>query len=146
MRRDYSYGFFRVELLVIVFTIVLVLLVAVPKAKGVLLNIKLNSAVDSVMSYKESINNFYMGKLFNDESFKLDGVYTISNGNLVGNGNNYNINIHGNVPSGGYLFYEDNNLKSGCVIIDGYSFIITDGNIDYSSIGNCIVEDKYGVL
>lgn len=130
-------GFFRVELLVVMFAVVLVMLFAVPKVKNIVLNIKRNSAVDSVISYKENISNFYMSKLFIDENFKLDGIYRISDGNLMNDFDSYNISVYGNIPTEGYLIYQDNVLKDGCVVVDIFSVSIIDGEVVSATKGSC---------
>lgn len=130
-------GFFRVELIVVMFAGLLVMFFAVPRAKKMVLNIKMNSAIDSVNSYKENVNNFYVSKLFLDNSFKLDGVYNISNGNLITDTDEYEIKVYGNVPSGGYLLYNDNVLKDGCVIVGDFSVIVSDGEVISATKGSC---------
>lgn len=130
-------GFFRVELLVVMFAVVLVMLFAVPKVENIVLNIKRNSAVDSVISYKENISNFYMSKLFIDENFKLDGIYKVSDGNLITETNSYIINVYGNIPTEGYLIYQDNVLKDGCVVVDNFSVSIIDGEVVSATKGSC---------
>ena len=130
-------GFFRVELLVVMFAVVLVMLFAVPKVKNIVLNIKRNSAVDSVISYKENISNFYMSKLFIDENFKLDGTYRISDGNLITETDSYIINVYGNIPTEGYLIYQDNVLKDGCVVVDNFSVSIIDGEVVSATKESC---------
>ena len=130
-------GFFRLELLVVMFAALLVMLFAVPKVKNIVLNIKKNSAVDSVISYKENISNFYMNKLFIDDNFKLDGTYRVSDGNLVTETDLYNISVYGNVPTDGYLIYQDNVLKDGCVTVDIFSVNIIDGEVVSATRGSC---------
>lgn len=130
-------GFFRVELIVGMFAALLVMLFAVPRARNMVSNIKIKGAIDSVISYKESVNNFYVSKLFLNNDFKLDGVYSISNGNLISNNDEYEINVYGNVPSSGYLLYQDNILKDGCVVVDNFSVNIVDGNVLSATKGNC---------
>ena len=130
-------GFFRLELLVVMFAALLVMLFAVPKVKNIVLNIKKNSAVDSVISYKENISNFYMNKLFIDDNFKLDGTYRVSDGNLVTETDLYNISVYGNVPTDGYLIYQDNVLKEGCVTVDIFSVNIIDGEVVSATRGSC---------
>lgn len=131
-------GFFKVEMLVIVLVFALVVLIAIPKARSVILNIKLNSAVDSVISYRDNVNNFYMSKLFNDDSFKLNGAYEISNGNLVLDSISYDISVYGNIPDGGYLIYQDNILKNGCVTVGDFYVNIENGEVVSADKGSCI--------
>lgn len=137
-----SHGFFKIELFVISFAVLLVAFVVFPRAKGAVLNIKLNSAIDSAYSYKESVNNYYVSQLLFDSSFKLDGLYTISDGKLVIGDSIYNILLGGNVPEGGYLDYQDNVLKNGCININGYSVIVEDGDVISASKGNCETIDN----
>ncbi len=137
-RSTYSSQFFsKIELLVIILAVVLVAFIAFPKVTSILYNIKLNSAIDSANSYKESVNNYYVSQLLLDNDFKLDGFYTISDGKLVDENDIYNILMTGNVPSTGYLDYENNVLKDGCIVIGEYSVIVENGNVVSASKGNC---------
>lgn len=138
-----THGHFRAELFVISFALLIIGLVVYPKIKFVVMDAKMNSAVDSVISYKESINNFYVSRLLYDNSFKLDGVYRIADGNLIDDQNTYNIMISGNVPSNGYLTYQDNMLKDGCVVVGKYSVLVSDGEVQSASLGIC---DSYVAL
>ena len=134
-----THGHFRAELFVISFVLFLVAFVVFPKAHGAYVNIKLNSAIDSAYSYKESIDNYYVSQLLYDSSFKLNGSYIIADGNLVSGEDTYNILMGGNVPDGGYLNYTDNKLNNGCIGIKGYSVLIEDGQISFAKKGNCDV-------
>lgn len=132
-----THGHFRAELFVISFALLVIGLFVYPKVKIVVLDAKLNSAIDSVISYKESVNSFYVSRLLYDSSFKLDGVYKISDGNLVTDSEEYDIHIYGNVPSSGYLLYKDNILKDGCVMINNFSVIVVDGDVSSATQGSC---------
>ena len=134
-----THGHFRAELFVISFVLFLVACVIFPKAQGAYGRIKLNSAIDGAYSYKESIDNYYVSQLLFDNDFKLNGSYIISDGNLVSDGNTYNILMGGNIPDGGYLNYVDNDLKSGCISIKGYSVLIENGEISSTTKGSCDV-------
>ena len=138
-----THGHFRAELFVISFALLIIGLFVYPKVRVVVLDAKKNSAVDSVISYKESINNFYVSRLLYDSTFKLDGVYKISDGNLIDDNDTYNIMISGNIPSGGYLTFQDNMLKNGCVVVGKYSVIVSDGGIQSANLGTC---DSYVAL
>jgi hypothetical protein len=143
-RDDYStHGHFRAELFIISFAVLVIGLFVYPKAKGVILDIKMSSAVDSVNSYKESIENYYVSRLLYDDSFKLDGVYKIDEGSLVDDYDTYNIMVTGNVPSSGYLSYQNNVLKDGCVVVGNYSVVVSDGNVLSAQLGSC---DSYVAL
>lgn len=142
---SYSHGNFRVELFVILLAVVLIVLFAFPKAKSALLNVKLNGAIESANSYKESVNNYYVSQLLFDNNFKLDGFYSVVDGNLVSDSDIYNIMIGGNTPYSGYLDYENNVLKNGCISVGSYSVNIVDGNVDSAFVGNCETEVALGI-
>jgi len=136
-----THGHFRAELFVISFVLFIVAFIVFPKARGAYGKIKLNSAIDSAYSYKESVNNYYVSQLLFDNNFKLDGVYTISDGKLVFGEAIYNILISGNVPNGGYLDYENNVLKDGCIDINGYSVLVSNGDVVSAYKGSCELID-----
>lgn len=135
----------KIELLVILLAVVLVVLVGYPKAKSAFLNVKKNGAIDSVNSYKESVNNFYLSQLLYDNSFKLDGMYSVVDGNLISGDDVINIMIGGNVPYAGYLNYDNNTLKDGCISVDKYSVNIVDGNVVSAAVGSCETDVALGM-
>lgn len=136
-----SHGFSKGEVLCFILAIVLIVFFVFPRAKGVFGKVKLNSIVDSAYSYKESVNNYYVSQLLFDNSFKLDGIYTISDGKLVLGESTYNILMGGNVPNSGYLNYENNVLKDGCINISGYSVSVSDGDVVSVTKGVCSQSD-----
>ena len=145
-RSGYStHGHFRAELFVISFALFLVAFVVFPKVRYAYSEIKMSSAIESVNSYKESINNYYVSQLLFNTDFKLDGTYTVSNGNLVMDDQVYNIRMVGNVPTNGYLNYENNKLKDGCVVVLGYEVVISDGDVVSTSKGECSHEIALGI-
>lgn len=141
-KNNVSHGFSRIELFVICLVVILAVFIIFPKAKNVLSSVKLNGAIESTMSYKESIDNYYVSQLMFDSSFSFNGVYTIENGDLVNDDNMYNISILGNAPSGGYLDFEYNILKRGCVVVDGFSVVVENGNIVSVSKDSCEFENN----
>lgn len=141
-KNNVSHGFSRIELFVIFLVVVLAVFIGFPKVKNAIVSVKLNGAIDSVSSFKESVNNYYVSQLMFDDSFSLDGIYTVSNGNLISNGDIYNIRISGNVPSDGYLDYENNILKNGCIVVDKYAVILEDGEIVSVSKGTCDISSE----
>ena len=140
-----THGHFRAELFVISFALFLVAFVVFPKVKYAYSEIKMNGAIESVNSYTESINNYYVSQLLFDSNFKLDGTYTVSNGNLIIDDQVYNIRMVGNVPTDGYLDYENNILKDGCVMVSGYEVVIKSGEIVSTSKGSCSKEIALGM-
>ena len=132
-----THGHFRAELFIIPFVLLIVGFAAFPKIKNAYGNIKLNSAIDGAISYKESIDNYYVSQLMSDSSFKLDGYYVISDGSLVFGDYVYDIVKGGSSPQSGYLDYKDNVLTDGCIDINGYSIIVSDGQVVNGIKGSC---------
>lgn len=141
-KKNYSsHSFFKVELLVIILAIVLIVVVSFPKLKKFVFNVRLESALDSAYEYSESVSNFFVSHLVFDDSFKLNGFYKVSDGNLIDDGKVYNISMAGNVPSGGYLNYENNILKQGCLIVGNYYIMIENGKFINVSSDDCLKND-----
>lgn len=136
-----SHNFIKIELIVVLLALAVIVLFAYPKARGFVGKIKLDNAIDSVYSYKESISNFYVSQLLVDSNFKFDGVYTISDGNLVVGDYVYNIISGANAPQGGYLDYQNNVLKNGCIDINGFTIVVENGDIVSASVGSCPIND-----
>lgn len=132
-----SHGFSKIELFVILLAIVFVVMIAYPKVLKVFSKIKVNSAIDSVYSYKDSVYNYYVSQLIVNSDFKLDGYYTISDGKLVDENAMHNILMSGNVPSTGYLDYENNVLIDGCIVVDGYAVTVENGDVVSAVKGTC---------
>ncbi len=132
-----SHGFTKVELFVFILAFILVVLFAYPKARGMISKIKLDNAIDSAYSYKDSISNYYVSQLLVDSNFKFDGFYTISDGSLIIGDYVYNVMSGVNAPQSGYLSYENNVLKQGCIDINGFSIVVENGDIVSATIGSC---------
>lgn len=132
-----SHGFSKIELFVILLAIGLVVFIAIPKIKGVFLKIKLNSAINSAYSYKESVSNYYVSQVLVDSQFKLDGYYIISDGNLITDTDTYNILMSGNIPTEGYLDYDNNILRDGCIVVEEYAVIVSNGDVISATKGTC---------
>lgn len=125
------------EVMIFVLAIILILVFGLPKALSIYNNIRLNSAIDSVNSYRESVDNYYMSQMINSNDFKFNGTYYIDNGNLIMNSDVYDIGFYGNKPSSGFLTYENNVLKSGCVSVGGYSVYLENGSVSSTSRDGC---------
>lgn len=141
MIRESSSGFFKIEFVVISFVVIILGFVVCPKIVDVAQKIKLNSAMDSAYKYTDSVSKYYISQLMVDTSFNLDGMYVVSEGSLVDGNNIYNLLLTGNVPSTGYLNYENNKLKDGCVVVNGYSILITGEQMELSNYGCNIDND-----
>ena len=134
------HNFSLVEVLVLLFAIVLVVFVAGPSVSKFAQKLKMNNAIDSAYSYKDSVNNYYVSRLIYDSSFKLDGKYSVKDGNLTSDGDEYSLLLSSNVPSEGYLTYDNNVLQDGCIFIDGYYVLLSGKDVSISN-SSCMVED-----
>ena len=131
------HGFSKAELFVIVLAVLVVGLFIVPKGLVLIGDIKLENAVDSASSYKDSVNKFFVSRLIVDSNFNYDGVYTISDGKLVLGDTVYSIMKGANVPTGGYLEYQNNVLVDGCIDVNGYSVVVSNGEVIRAERGEC---------
>ena len=131
------HSFSRGELFIIMFAVLFIIMFAFPKARGVIGKIRMENAIDSAYTYKDSISKFYVSQLIADSDFKFDGVYTISDGKLVMGDTVYSIMKGANVPTSGYLDYHDNVITDGCFDINGYSIVVRDGEFVSTTKGMC---------
>lgn len=139
-------NFFKLELFVGLLVVIALVTLLTPSVLNFVGKMKLNSAIDSAYSYKDSVSKYYVSQLMLDTNFKLNGKYTVSDGTLVDDNNTYDILFTGNVPSEGYLNYENNELKDGCIVVNGYSIVIEDGNMMSTSDSDCsIVENDVNI-
>ena len=123
-------GFTLIELLAIIVILAIIAVITVPIILNVIDNSKKGAAKDSTYGYKDAVNKFYVSELYNDQNLKLNGDYTITDkGELSDGTNTYPIPFSGNAPTGGTLTYENNVLKSGYILIDGYKATIENGEL-----------------
>lgn len=135
-------GFTLIELLAIIVILAIIAVITVPIILNIIDNSKKGAATNSAIGYKDAVQKFYTSELFKNNAIKLDGTYTISEGNLTGifdgtNEETKEIPISGTVPSSGSLVYENNILKSGCIVIGEYATSFLDGKADQTVKGTC---------
>ena len=74
----------------------------------------------------------------NEPELKFEGEYSIApDGKITNRTNTYDIKMSGQTPTGGYLTYENNILKDGCIIIDEYQVVITNSEVTKVENGTC---------
>ena len=137
-------NFSLVEVLVLLLTIILIVFIVWPNVKKIGEKIKMDNAIDSVYAYKDNISKYYVSQLIYDTDFKLNGKYNINGSNLSSETNTYNLHITGNVPKDGYLEYENNILKEGCILIDDYYVTVNNESINITN-ENCMAVDEVDV-
>ena len=125
-------GFTLIELLAILVILAIIAVITIPKINKVINESKQNAARNSAYGYKDAVEKWQTSQ-FEVEDIYLDGNYTVSNGKL----DNYTIPITGSAPSSGYLTYEDDDLISGCLVINGYEAIYQNGKFTSSGKGDC---------
>ena len=139
------HNFSLVEFFVFLFVIGLVSFIVWPRISKFLQKVQIDSAIDGVYSYKDSVSKYYVSRLMYDSSFRLDGRYTITGNNLSRGNDVYNLRLTGNVPNEGYLDYDNNVLKDGCILIDGYYVVVSNGSISISD-GSCMIQEDVDVV
>lgn len=149
MKRKNKNAFTLIELLAIIVILAIIAVITVPIILNIIDNAKIGAVKDSVYGYKDAINKHYIQELQYHNNLQLDGTYTVNDdGALIPTEDNsfkfgendydeLDVAASGNTPTGGLLVYENNELKSGCIVIDGYQFIYSDGEIVDTEKGNC---------
>ena len=72
-------AFTLIELLAIIVILAIIAVITIPIILNVVDNAKRGSVIDSAYGYKDAIHKFYVQELYEDQSFKLDGTYMVSN-------------------------------------------------------------------
>ena len=126
-------GFTLIELLAVIVILAVLALIVAPVISNVIDSVRKSSAIDSAYHYKDAINNAYATSLLVNSNNKLDGKYNI-NGNSFGE---YNLDVSGSLPTNGYMTYENNNLVSACLVINGYEIKYGDNKFYTNGKGNC---------
>ena len=124
-------GFTLIELLAILVILAIIAVITIPKINKVINESKQNAARNSAYGYKDAIEKWEASQ--QEDDIYLNGNYTITNGKL----DNYTIPITGTAPSSGYLTYEDDDLISGCLVINGYEAIYQNGKFTSTGKGDC---------
>lgn len=146
MIRESGCGFSKIEFVVISLVVIILGVVVCPKVVDIARDVKLKGAINSAYKYTDSVSKFYVSQLMIDTSFNLDGKYIVSDGSLVDGDNTYDVLLTGSVPSTGYLNYENNKLKDGCIIVNGYSITVNDGVMESAVNNDCsIVSDDVNI-
>ena len=140
-------AFTLIELLAIIVILAIIAVITVPIILNIIENSRLGAVKDSAYGYKDAINKYYVTDLSeNPESnLKLSGTYIVQeDGTLKGMNveektytDNLEIPLSGTTPTGGYLNYENNTLKDGCLTIDEYKLTIENGEVKNTEKGKC---------
>ena len=135
-------GFTLIELLAIIVILAIIAVITVPIILNVIDNAKKGTAKDSAYGYKDAISKYYVTEMFKDNNMTLNGEYTVdSNGVLSNETESHEILFSGTKPKGGHLTYINNVLTEGCLTIDEYKVVFSDGEATEVERGNCeIVE------
>lgn len=133
-------GFTLIELLAIIVILAIIAVITVPIILNIIENARKGAAKNSAYGYKDAIDKYYLGKLFDDQDFALNGSYDVLDGKLKGSGlssSGEDILVSGVKPSSGTLEYENSILKNGCLKIDNYAVTFVDGEVSTAELGDC---------
>jgi prepilin-type N-terminal cleavage/methylation domain-containing protein len=137
-------GFTLIELLAIIVILAIIAVITVPIILNIIEESKKGAAKDSAYGYKDSVNKYYTQQLLNNQNLKLNDTYTVTNGTLSGGDfgdssvTSFPIQLSGTVPTSGSLTYENNVLKSGCLVVGEYAVTFEDGNVKDVEKGECM--------
>ena len=131
-------GFTLIELLAIIVILAIIAVITVPIILNVIDNAKRGTAKDSAYGYKDAISKYYVSEMFNNNNITLNGDYTVdSNGVLSNDTERHEILFSGTKPQGGHLTYLNNVLTEGCLTIDDYKVVFSDGETTNVERGTC---------
>jgi len=131
-------GFTLIELLAIIVILAIIAVITVPIILNVIDNAKRGTAQDSAYGYKDAISKYYVTEFFNNNNITLNGDYTVdSNGVLSNDTERHEILFSGTKPQGGHLTYLNNVLTNGCLTIDDYKVVFSDGETTNVEKGTC---------
>ena len=131
-------GFTLIELLAIIVILAIIAVITVPIILNVIDNAKRGTAQDSAYGYKDAISKYYVTEMFKNNNITLNGDYTVdSNGVLSNDTERHEILFSGTKPKGGHLTYLNNVLTSGCLTIDDYKVVFSDGETTNVERGTC---------
>ena len=126
-------GFTLIELLAIIVILAIIAVITVPIILNVIDNAKKGTAKDSAYGYKDAISKYYVSGMLENESIQLNGNYNVVDGKL----GDYEIPFSGTKPTSGYLTFENNILKNGCLTIDEYKVSFENGEVNNVAPGIC---------
>ena len=126
-------AFTLIELLAIIVILAVIAVITVPIILNIIENSKKGAIADSAYGYKSAVDKYYLSKLSDTPDFKLNGVYTVSNGELNGE----DVPLSGRKPSIGSLVYTNNVLKDGCLQFEEYKVTFENGSVASTEVGEC---------
>lgn len=133
-------AFTLIELLAIIVVLAIIFVITVPTILSIMDKSKKGAAEQSAINYKDAIQKFYSSKLYKNRKMKLNGTYTVENGNLTGifveEEETKEIEVSGRKPTNGTMIYENNKFISGCLTINGYK-VELDGDTITTTKGDC---------
>ena len=123
-------AFTLIELLAIIVILAIIAVITIPIILNVVDNSSKGAAIDSGYGYKDAINKYYLEKLSDNTSFKLDGTYTVTEDGLLAKGTEeHTIPTSGTTPSGGWVSIENNETTYFCLTMGDYSVKLKNGEV-----------------
>ena len=108
--------------------------------KNIIENAKMGTAQNSAYGYKDAVEKYYVSELYNNKDLKLNGIYNIENGIMKGNGlptEGIEVPADGTIPTSGFLYYSNEKLEEGCLIIGEYSVTFDGSKTKNTKKGTC---------
>lgn len=131
-------GFTLIELLAVIIIIAIIATITTTLIKDSLEESRKNIAKESAYGYKKAVSEYYYHQLMNKNNITLTGTYSIdTNGNLTNLKTTHQIEFDGEKPKSGSLIYIDDELTSGCLVINKYTITFENGEVSNIEKGTC---------
>ena len=136
-------GFTLIELLAVIIILGLIAVITIPMIDKTLTDSKKDIAKNSALNYKRTVEEYTLKQAANKNNINLNGTYNINeNGYLYNETELHEISFNGEKPKNGYFTYIDNELQSGCIVINKYEIKFENGEISDIEKGNCEIEEN----
>lgn len=116
-------GFTLIELLAVIVILAIIALIATPMVLNVIDTAKEGSAKASAYYYVKAVENKIAMTMLNDPNYAVPTEYTDVD----------SVKLKGTKPTSANLTLEEGVITAGNVVINGYTFTFTDGEITSTS-------------
>ena len=136
-------AFTLIELLAIIVILAIIAVITVPIILNIIEESSKGAAKDSAYGFKDAVSKYYIQQLSANDKLELNDTYTVTNGTLSGGDfgdeeiTSLPIPVSGTIPTSGSLTYENNVLKSGCLVVGDYAVTFNEGGTVSTEKGEC---------
>ena len=118
MQQRNQKGFTLIELLAVIVILAVIALIATPLVLNVIERAKQGAAKNSAYGYIEALERDFAIRMIEDSTALVPStVETVD------------VDVKGNKPTSVSLYLEGGNVKSGTMLIEGYTVTLSDGTV-----------------